>query len=80
MKLTYLPLLALAALATAPRLPAQAAPAASAAKPADGTVKLEAFTVTGSNFKRLDQEKVLPVTVFNLEAMEARNALTGEYR
>jgi outer membrane receptor protein involved in Fe transport len=76
MKLTFLHVLALASLATAPRLPAQAAPATSAAKPADGTVKLEAFTVTGSNFKRLDQEKVLPVTVFNLEAMEARNALT----
>jgi iron complex outermembrane recepter protein len=48
---------------------------APAAKSGD-TVKLEAFTVTGSNFKRLDQENVLPVTVFNIEAMEARNALT----
>ena len=48
---------------------------ATPAKPGD-TVKLEAFTVTGSNFKRLDQENVLPVTVFNIEAMEVRNALT----
>ena len=77
MKLPFLPLLALATLLSAPRLAAQAAPAAPPANPsAGGTVKLEAFTVTGSNFKRLDQEKVLPVTVFNLEAMEARNALT----
>ena len=58
------------------RADAQAvAPAGNAAKSGD-TVKLEAFTVTGSNFKRLDQENVLPVTVFNLEAMEVRNALT----
>ena len=58
---------------------AQTAPAASAtaaAAPAADTVKLEAFTVTGTNIKRLDQEKVLPVTVFNLEQIEARNALT----
>jgi len=40
------------------------------------TVKLEAFSVTGTNIKRLDQEKVLPVTVFNLDHIEARNALT----
>lgn len=42
----------------------------------DDTVKLEAFTVTGSNFKRLDQEKVLPVTVFSADLMEVRNAMT----
>jgi len=54
MKLPFLKL-TLAALSIAPHLPAQAAPAAPAAKPADGTVKLEAFTVTGPYFKRLDQ-------------------------
>lgn len=42
----------------------------------DEVLKLEAFSVTGTNIKRLDQEKVLPVTVFNIELIEARNALT----
>ena len=60
--------------AAAPAL-AQAGAATKSANSGE-TVKLEAFTVTGSNFKRLDQENVLPVTVFNLEAMEVRNALT----
>jgi iron complex outermembrane receptor protein len=40
------------------------------------TVKLEAFTVTGSNIKRLEMEKVLPVTVFSKDLIDARNALT----
>ena len=62
----------LVASAFAQAVPNRSAPAAKAGD----TVKLEAFTVTGSNFKRLDQENVLPVTVFNIEAMEARNALT----
>lgn len=48
---------------------------APAAKPEE-TVKLAAFSVTGTNIKRFDQETVLPVTVFNLDVMEARNALT----
>lgn len=42
----------------------------------DGPIELEVFTVTGSNIKRLDQEKVLPVTVIDRDAMEARNAAT----
>ena len=54
-------------------LPAQSVPA-----PAGGgeTIKLAEFTVTGSNIKRLDVEKVLPVTVFGQEAIEARNPTT----
>jgi outer membrane receptor protein involved in Fe transport len=53
------------------------APAPAEKTPAAGEViKLEAVSVTGSNFKRLDQEKVLPVTVFNREALDLRNALT----
>ena len=44
-------------------------PAPGGAKSED-TVKLEAFTVTGSNFKRLDQEKVLPVTIFMYRAQQ----------
>ena len=38
------------------------------------TVKLEAFTVTGSNIKRLEVEKVLPVTVIDAGAIEVRDA------
>jgi len=40
------------------------------------TIRLAEFTVTGTNIKRLDTEKVLPVTVFNREAIEARNPTT----
>ena len=70
----------LTALATS-ALHAQTAPAPSAAtaEKKDGkeeVLKLEAFSVTGTNIKRLDQEKILPVTVFNIEQIEVRNALT----
>ena len=70
----------LTALATT-ALHAQTAPAPSAAtaEKKDGkeeVLKLEAFSVTGTNIKRLDQEKILPVTVFNIEQIEIRNALT----
>ena len=70
----------LTALATS-ALHAQTAPAPSAAtaEKKDGkeeVLKLEAFSVTGTNLKRLDQEKILPVTVFNIEQIEIRNALT----
>lgn len=85
MKSSYLthrftgPLALLCALATA-RLVAQSTPAASGAahdprKP-DEAVKLEAFQVTGSNIKRLEIEKVLPVTIFNRDLIDGRNALT----
>lgn len=48
------------------------------AKPAaeETPIVLEAFVATGSNIKRLDQEKVLPVTVFSSEAIEARDSAT----
>ena len=39
-------------------------------------VSLQSFVVTGSNIKRLDMEKVAPVTVLGTEAIETRNALT----
>jgi outer membrane receptor protein involved in Fe transport len=70
----------LTALATS-ALHAQTAPAPSAATAEkkngkEEVLKLEAFSVTGTNIKRLDQEKVLPVTVFNIEQIEIRNALT----
>jgi iron complex outermembrane receptor protein len=52
------------------------APAAGSTVKTEDAVKLEAFTVTGSNIKRLEMEKVLPVTVFSKDIIEARNALT----
>ncbi len=55
---------------------APAAPATAGSAQSGDTVKLEAFTVTGSNLKRLDIEQVLPVTVFSKDLMESRNALT----
>jgi outer membrane receptor protein involved in Fe transport len=41
----------------------------------EGTVKLQNYVVTGSNIKRLDMEKVAPMTVIDRTAMEARNAV-----
>jgi outer membrane receptor protein involved in Fe transport len=49
---------------------------AAARGKADAAIKLEAFTVTGTNITRLELEKVLPVTVLGREPIEARNALT----
>ncbi len=54
-------------------------PASPAARPSTGTedvIEMEAFSVTGSNVKRMDQENVLPVTVMSRDAMDVRNALT----
>lgn len=44
--------------------------------PQEGVVTMEAFSVTGSNIKRLDVESALPVTVVTRETIEARNAIT----
>ncbi|MBL9199304.1 MAG: TonB-dependent receptor [Opitutaceae bacterium] len=57
--------------------------AATAAEPAraaklpteDEVVSLQNFVVTGSNIKRLDMEKVAPVTVLDQDAMTVRQAL-----
>jgi iron complex outermembrane receptor protein len=56
---------------------AQTAPATAdgAAKKEDVQV-LEAFVTTGSNIKRLDQEKTLPVSIFTTETIEARDSAT----
>lgn len=51
-----------------------AAPSRNSA--AGEVVSLESFVVTGSNILRLDMEKIAPVTVLNVEAIAARNALT----
>ncbi len=37
---------------------------------------MEAFTVTGSNIRRLDEERTLPVTTINLEDLDLRAATT----
>ncbi|MBM3853664.1 MAG: hypothetical protein FJ399_10980, partial [Verrucomicrobia bacterium] len=50
------------------------APAADPATREPETIKLEAFTVTGSNIKRMDFEKVLPVSVLNLADINIRDA------
>lgn len=49
----------------------QVAPVAVSPTPGEtGVVKLEALTVTGSNIKRLEQERVLPVTTIQAEQLE----------
>jgi len=53
---------------------AQSAPVLPEPGPA-GAVKLEQFVVTGSNIRRLDMEKVAPITVVDQTAMEVRNAV-----
>ena len=57
-------------------LRAQVRPDASAAAEKESAIKLDAFKVTGTQIKRLEIEKVLPVTVFNQEAIEIRNPST----
>lgn len=72
----YLPRLAasLALVFAATFVHAQTSATAPAAEPDQEVVKLESFTVTGSNIKRLDQETTLPVTVLDREVMELRDA------
>jgi outer membrane receptor protein involved in Fe transport len=70
---------ALAALAAPFAASAQTAPApAPAAAPAgaDEPLRLEAFTVTGSNLRRVDAETALPVTVIERTDLDARGAST----
>lgn len=40
----------------------------------DQVVQLDRFTVTGTNIRRLDLEKTLPITVLDQQALEARDA------
>lgn len=54
---------------------AQLAPASNASA-ADEPVKLEVFTVTGSNLRRIETENSLPVSTINREALDARDAQT----
>jgi iron complex outermembrane recepter protein len=52
----------------------EVAPRAPTAPAEEEEVKLEAFTVTGTNLRRLDIEKVLPVTILSADEIEARDA------
>ena len=71
------PLLALSFAALAALATAQTANPPSGATPAvDEAVKLEAFTVTGSNIRRVDAETALPVTVIDKNELDARGAAT----
>lgn len=70
-------------LASALALPAQVLAQAAPAQPSTPTAEerpnaqvMEAFTVTGSNIRRMDQEKALPVTIMDIDDLSARAALT----
>jgi outer membrane cobalamin receptor len=63
-----------AALGLSAFIPLLAFGQAAAPAPREEVVKLEAFAVTGSNIKRLEVEKVLPVTVFDAPSIEVRDA------
>ena len=65
-----------AALSFAVSLWAQTAPAAKPVE-SDQPTKLEAFTVTGTNIKRMDQENTLPVTVFDMSQLKTRDSATS---
>jgi outer membrane receptor protein involved in Fe transport len=71
------PVRALAALALARVAAAQSVPP-PAARPAapEQPLQLEAFTVTGSNIRRVDAETALPVSVVDRNELDARGAST----
>lgn len=73
------PVRALAALAIATLAHAQSttppAPTVSASTP-EQPIQLEAFTVTGSNIRRVDAETALPVSVIDRTELDARGAAT----
>jgi iron complex outermembrane recepter protein len=73
------PVCVCAAIALAAAVSAQTttpAPTRPAAPAEEQPVQLEAFTVTGSNIKRVDAETALPVTVFDKSDLDARGAST----
>ncbi|GAB1489066.1 TonB-dependent receptor [Opitutaceae bacterium] len=53
-----------------------AAATATGEQTEDDVVRMESFTVTGSNIVRADAEKVLPVSVISRDSIETRNALS----
>ncbi len=68
--------LALALAFAAGALTAQTAPKPSATAEKSETLTMEAFTVTGSNIKRIDQETTLPITVINTDDLDLRGVST----
>lgn len=53
----------------------QAVPASPETAPAEEKpLQLDTFTVTGSNIRRLEQEKTLPVTIIDRDMIEVRDA------
>jgi iron complex outermembrane receptor protein len=71
------PLCAVVALTLAASAAAQtASPPASASVNSGEPLKLEAFTVTGSNIRRVDAETALPITVIDKTELDARGAAT----
>src|SRR3954463_13463745 len=64
------------ALATTVRAQSTTPPATPDAQASDQALKLEAFTVTGSNIRRVDAETALPVTVIDPAEINARGAAT----
>jgi len=78
---TLQPRIALLSLVSAALVCAATASAQSVARPAapatdEEPLKLETFTVTGSNIRRVDAETALPVTVFERSDLDARGAST----
>lgn len=55
---------------------AQVAPRPPTAGEKPEALSREAFTVTGSNIKRIDQETTLPITVFNTDDLDLRGVST----
>jgi outer membrane receptor protein involved in Fe transport len=78
-KIRYLGAALLAATLFVPNLSAQQAttpatqPGAAESEP---VLKLDTFTVTGSNLRRAESEKALPVSVLTRETIDARDAST----
>lgn len=69
--------LGLAAIGFAIGAHAQSAPASTTpANDQEEVVKLEAFTVTGSNIRRTESEKALPVSIISRDTIDARDAST----
>src|SRR5688572_3711626 len=67
---------------TAASVPLPAQTAASEARRTDTGAKaetaiMEAFTVTGTNIRRIDEEKTLPITVIEMDEIVARSTPTA---
>jgi len=66
---------AVSALLLVPSLPAQTAPGSQPAP--EQPVTLDAFTVTGTNIRRIDQETNLPISIIDRDDLDLRSAPTA---